>query len=130
MSQDSKATVLCVDDEPDSLRVISMAIEEMGYGVLAAPSGREALDVLERQAPDLIIADLRMPNMNGFELFLKVKKDPRYTNTPFFFLTAVDDPLAVKYGKELGVDAYITKPVDLRDLQRIIEEFLARHRQP
>lgn len=130
MSQNSKATILCVDDEPDSLKVISMAIEEMGYAVLAAPGGYEALDVLDKQAPDLIIADLRMPNMNGFELFLKVKKDSRYTNTPFFFLTAVDDFLAVKYGKELGVDAYITKPVDLSDLQRMIDESLARRRKP
>lgn len=124
MERKEKATILCVDDEVDSLRVISLALEESGYKVLSASGGMEALHLLESSVPDLIISDLRMPNMNGFELFLKVKKDPHHTNTPFFFLTAVDDFLAVKYGKELGVDAYLTKPIDIDDLEKQIDKFI------
>ncbi len=123
-----KPTILCVDDEPDSLKVIALALEEAGYNIMTAEGGGSALALLEENNPDLIITDLRMPHMNGFEFFLKVKKDPKFTNTPFFFLTAVDDFLAVKYGKELGVDAYLTKPVDLQDLVDQIENTLKRNK--
>ncbi len=118
--------VLYVDDEVEALSSLKMGLEDRGYDVLTAESGSEALKVLKSNTPDVIIADLRMQPMNGFELFQEVKKNKKFLNIPFFFLTAVDDFLAQKYGKTLGVDAYITKPIDLDNLEAILKSKLAK----
>ncbi len=122
-----KITVLLVDDEQDTLQSMKISLEDRGYQMLTASSGMEALDLLGKSAsPDLIMTDLRMRPMNGFELYQKVKAIPAHAAPPFFFLTAVDDFLAQKYGHTLGVDAYITKPVELDNLDKMIRERLAR----
>ena len=117
--------ILYVDDEPDALKSIGYGLNEKGYRVLTAKSGSEALEIVKKDVPDLIIADLRMQPMNGFDFFQEIRKNSKFKNTPFFFLTAVNDPLAQKYGQKLGVDAYITKPVDLDDLVGAISNKLA-----
>jgi DNA-binding response OmpR family regulator len=109
-----------VDDEPGALETMKDALVEKGYDVLQATNGAEALALLKAKTPDIILADLRMQPVNGFELFQAIKKNPRFLKTPVFFLTAVDDPLAQKYGESLGVDAYLTKPVDIDHLDNII----------
>ena len=114
-------TVLYVDDEPDALRAMKVGMEDRGYTMTTAGSGPEALELLKTFKPDIIITDLRMQPMNGFELLQQVKKDPQFAQTPVFFLTAVDDFLAQKYGQTVGVDAYIVKPVDLDNLDSIIK---------
>lgn len=121
----SKPVILYVDDEPDALKAIGLGLEERGYNVLSAGSGSEALEVIRKNVPDLIITDLRMQPMNGFDLFQEIKKNKKFQQTPFFFLTAVNDALAQKYGQKLGVDAYITKPVDLDELVTAISNKLA-----
>jgi CheY-like chemotaxis protein len=115
-----KALILYVDDDPAALETMKLGLEDRGYNMLTAPSGTDALQVLKSKSPDVIIADLRMQPMNGFELFQAVKKNPRFTKTPILFLTAVDDALAQKYGESLGVDAYLLKPVDLDNLDSVI----------
>jgi DNA-binding response OmpR family regulator len=97
-----------------------IGLEDKGYAVIQAANGAEAIALLKTKSPDLILADLRMQPINGFELFQSIKKNPRFLKTPVFFLTAVDDPLAQKYGESLGVDAYLTKPVDIDHLDNII----------
>ena len=121
----AKKTILYVDDERDALQAVSMGLEERGYTILTAASGEEALKLLNTNNPDIIITDLKMAPMNGFELFQEIKKEERLQKIPFFFLTAVNDPLAQKYGQVLGVDAYITKPVDLDDLEDAIRNRLS-----
>ena len=116
-----KVSVLYVDDEPDVLYTLKMGLEDRGYEVETCESGADALDKLKTLTPDIIIADLRMSPMNGFELFQEVKKNEQFVTMPFFFLTAVDDFLAQKYGHTLGVDAYLTKPVDLDGLDAMIK---------
>ena len=120
----TKTTLLYVDDEPDALKSLRLGLEGKGYTVLTADSGHDALELLKKQTPDIIVADLRMQPMNGFELFQSVRKDSKYARTPFLFLTAVDDFLAQKYGQTLGVDAYIMKPFDLDNLDSIIRRKL------
>jgi response regulator RpfG family c-di-GMP phosphodiesterase len=117
--------ILYVDDEPDLLKSMKSGLEDRGYHVLAASSGEEALSLLKENRPHIIITDLRMIPMNGFEFFQAVKKIGRFFTTPFFFLTAVDDYLAEKYAQILGVDAYITKPVDINHLDLMIKKRLA-----
>jgi DNA-binding response OmpR family regulator len=116
-----KTSILFVDDEKDVLDSFSAGLNERGYDIVTASSGSEALELVTSYTPDLIIADLRMQPMNGFDLFQQIKKDAKLANVPFFFLTAVDDALAQKYGQKLGVDAYITKPVDLDKLDKLIK---------
>lgn len=120
-----KTTILFVDDEKDVLESFKVGLEGRGFVMLIAENGDAALEILTTHTPDLIIADLRMQPMNGFDLYSTVKKNSKFAGIPFFFLTAVDDFLAQKYGQKLGVDAYITKPVDLDNLIGIINDKLA-----
>jgi response regulator RpfG family c-di-GMP phosphodiesterase len=121
-----KIQLLYIDDEPDSLTTVKMGLEDRGYEVLTADNGAGALELLKTHTPDVIITDLRMSPMNGFELFQEVKKIPRFAETPFFFLTAVDDYLAQKYGQTLGVDAYLTKPIELEYFDSFIKTRLSK----
>ena len=120
-----KPLILFVDDDPDVVAAIKSGLETREYEVLIAGSGKEALGMLEVSEPDLMIIDLRMEPMNGFELFQAIRKDLKFAGVPVFFLTAVDDALAKKYGQKLGVSAFITKPVDLQYLDLRIRKSLA-----
>ncbi len=120
-----KHLILYVDDDREVLQSFKIGLEERGYNMLTAESGEEGLELLKTHMPDLIIADLRMQPMNGFDLFQNVRKNVKFVNVPFFFLTAVDDFLAQKYGQKLGVDAYITKPVDMDNLDALISSKLS-----
>ncbi len=117
--------VLCVDDDADALEALKIGLEGKGYAVITAEGAEQALDNLNTLVPDVIIADLRMAPMNGFELYQRVKKLPRMADVPFFFLTAVDDFLAEKYGRSLGVDAYLTKPVGVDSIDAAIRRKLS-----
>lgn len=125
MDSKAKPLILYVDDDRDMLESFKIGLEGRGYSMLTADTGDGALELLKTNTPDLIIADLRMTPMNGFDLFQTVRKNAKYQKIPFFFLTAVDDFLAQKYGQKLGVDAYITKPVDIDNLDAIISSKLA-----
>jgi DNA-binding response OmpR family regulator len=115
-----KIKVLLVDDVVETLELMKIGLDDRGYDVNIASSGEAALKLLLTITPDIIITDLRMAPMNGFDLFHEVKKITRLSNIPFFFLTAVDDFMAQKYGTSLGVDAYITKPTDVSTLDSLI----------
>lgn len=122
----NKIKILYVDDEANALQVLKIGMEDRGYEVLTAGDGNTALETLKSVTPDIIIADLRMVPMNGFELFHEVKKIPNLAKILFFFLTAVDDYLAQKYGQTLGIDAYITKPIELEQLDNVIKQKLKK----
>lgn len=123
--------ILCVDDEPDLLRDLGEELHEAGYQVLAADSGRAALAQIRRCRPDLILCDISMPRMDGFELLEAVRgRGAQLASIPFVFLTALSDPRDVVAGKRVGADDYLVKPIDydlllatvqarLRQVQRI-----------
>lgn len=114
--------VLLVDDEQSLLRATSIGLKDRGFKVQTAESGELAIKAIQRLRPSIVVSDLAMPGMNGFELYQEVKKNAEYKSLPFVFLTAVDDFYAKKFGKELGGAAYITKPVDLDELEQILKE--------
>lgn len=120
-----KPVVLFVDDEPHALKTVGPGLEDRSFTVLTAESGKKALEILKTRTPDVIIADLRMQPMNGFELFQEVRKISKFGTTPFLFLTGINDVIAKEYSQKIGVDAYITKPVDLDDLTAVIKNKLA-----
>lgn len=114
--------VLLVDDEPAMLDATKAGLTERGFQVEAADGAEAALKVIKALRPSIVVSDLVMPGTNGFELFQQVRKVADLKSIPFVFLTAVDDYHARKFGKEIGGAAYITKPVDLDELEQIIKE--------
>jgi len=121
--------ILIVDDEPDLLDNIGLALEAENYTVLTAADGVEALAVLKRQPVQLILADIAMPNMNGYQLFERVRQNPAWITIPFIFLSARSLDSDVRYGKELGADDYLTKPIRAADLLAVVRGKLRRARQ-
>ena len=117
-------TILYVDDEESALKLLKLGLEKKGFVVQTCMNGLDALEYLQTSTPDLIITDLRMQPMNGFDLYQAVKKIKNAANVPFLFLTAVDDSLAKKFSQTLGIDGYILKPVDLERLVSVIRSKL------
>ncbi|MDY7021131.1 MAG: response regulator [Cyanobacteriota bacterium] len=102
--------ILIVDDQPTNLAVISETLTAVGYDVAIATSGERALKQLERRLPDLILLDIQMPIMDGFEVCQKLKANPHTCNVPVIFMTALSDVDHKIQGFELGAVDYITKP--------------------
>ncbi len=108
--------ILIVDDNVELINGVKFILEQEGYQVLSATNGKEALTVLERITPDLILTDIMMPEMDGYELYDRVHQDERWVQVPFIFLTAKTDKEDIRRGKEMGADDYITKPFDPEDI--------------
>jgi DNA-binding response OmpR family regulator len=123
------ASILVVDDQPEILENLALVLELEGYEVLTAMDGIEALAVLDASPVDLILADIAMPRMNGYQLYKRVREDPRYVTVPFVFLTARAMDSDIRFGKELGVDDYLTKPIQPEDLLAAVHGRLLRAQQ-
>jgi two-component system sensor histidine kinase/response regulator len=121
-----QATLLLVDDDPSILDGVTDLLTLAGYRVITAVSGSGALGVLQQQRPDLIISDIMMPDMDGYELFSAIRSNPNWAPIPFIFLTARGQPSDVRTGNSLGVDAYITKPFEPDTLLGIVQGRLRR----
>ena len=126
---DQKIIVLIVDDEPDLLEIVGSFLELEGYTVEKAINATIALQTLQTISPALIISDITMPDISGFEFFNRVRALPNFQNTPFIFLSGHSDYEHIKAGKELGSDDYITKPFDPDILLSTIKGKIKRHQQ-
>lgn len=142
--------ILAVDDNAHNVRLINDILIEVGYEILPAYSGAEALDVLAVHVPDLILLDINMPGMSGFELLAQIKTDERLIDIPVICLTALDDIESRMEGFGLGAEDYLVKPFnpleltarvqarlrakvtadDLRDKQKIIRQTFERFVAP
>jgi len=125
----ASASILVTDDEPRLRSTIQEILKAAGYRVLTAGDGEEALAMLELQSVDLILADVAMPGMNGYQLYERVRENPQWVAIPFLFLTARAMDSDIRYGKELGADDYLTKPIEPQDLLAAIRGKLRRARQ-
>ncbi|MCU0490501.1 MAG: response regulator transcription factor [Chloroflexaceae bacterium] len=123
------AVILVADDQPDLLEMIEMTLETAGYHVLRALNGVEALNLLATHAVDLILADVSMPQMNGYQLYERVREHSEWIFIPFIFLSARTLDSDIRYGKELGADDYLTKPIEPEDLLAAVRGKLRRSRQ-
>jgi two-component system OmpR family response regulator len=123
---ESNGTILVVEDQPGVRVCLEQILRMAGYQVLAAGDGREALATLEAHDVDLIVADIMMPNMNGYQLFERVVDNPEWVQIPFIYLTARQLESDVRHGKELGVDDYLVKPVEAQDLLAVVRGKLRR----
>jgi DNA-binding response OmpR family regulator len=118
------ATILIVEDEYAVARGIQYALEQEGYQVTVAGSGEEALEVAGELAPDLVVLDVRMPGIDGFETLRRMRADG--SKAPVLMLTARDEEMDKVIGLEMGADDYMTKPFGLRELQSRIKALLRR----
>jgi len=119
-----KRTILVVEDSPTELAIVSDCLREAGYEVLVAGGGIEAKDQLESNSIDLIILDLILPDMNGYDLYRSFRLDSRTSATPIVMLTQRDSMPEEYYGRMIGADAYLKKPfkanILLDELRRLI----------
>ncbi len=111
-----KARILIVEDDSSMRSAIEDLLRLHGFEVCGAEDGFEALDLMRHQIPDLILADIMMPSMNGYQFYHRVRGRPEWLWIPFIFLTAKNSAEDVRYGRELGVDDYIVKPFEPGDL--------------
>ncbi len=121
--------VLIVDDDNILRTVLRHYLEQQGYQVEDARSGTEALTVFERYAPDLIVSDVAMPEMDGFEFCRQLRSQPQGQLIPFIFLSAKSDLEDRITGHSTGADDYLTKPFEMKELLAKIEAQLERNRR-
>lgn len=118
--------LLVVDDEPNLLRAVAAVLRGEGFEVSTARSGREALVAVAQNTPDLIVSDVRMPGMDGFQLARKLRSAPNFALVPVIFLTAKDETEDRVEGFQAGVDVYLTKPFEPNELVAVIKNILQR----
>lgn len=119
-------TILVVDDEPGIRLSVSDFLEMSGYSVIAAENGQEALEKLEAYQPHLIVTDITMPKMDGYELVRRVRQRPDFRLLPVVFLTArTETPERIR-GYQTGADLFLPKPFDLEELGAVIRNLLDR----
>lgn len=131
MKSTEKPLILIVDDNQDILFHLKLILEDINYQIETAMNGLEAIELLSKltRLPDLIISDIMMPVMDGYEFFSKVSQNSVWNRIPFLFLTAKTTPEDVRLGKMLGVDDYISKPFTTEDLIAIIHGKIDRNKK-
>jgi len=118
--------ILCIEDDRETAALVAEELVDRGYEVTVAHDGREGLSAILRTMPDLVLCDISMPAMSGFELLERlVALAPRFSKMPFIFLTALTDRENELKGRQLGADDYVTKPIDFEVLATIITARLA-----
>ncbi|MFO3796084.1 MAG: response regulator transcription factor, partial [Anaerolineales bacterium] len=118
--------ILIVDDDADTLRLVGLMLQRQGYEVIVASDGPQALQKAEEEEPDLILLDVMMPGMDGYEVARRLRANPITASTPILMFTAkaqIDDKLV---GFESGADDYLTKPTHPAELQAHVRALLAR----
>ena len=128
-AESGKANILVVDDYPANLRLLSMMLEKQGYQVKEALTGQVALDSIEKALPDVVLLDVNMPQMSGYEVCSQLKAAERTRDLPVIFLSAASEALNKVYAFEVGGADYITKPFQLEDVLIRVENQLTIQRQ-
>ncbi len=120
----TRKRILIIEDEEQMVEMLKMRLEANNYEVLSTDDGKKGLEMAQKQNPDLIILDLMIPKMDGFKVCGLLKRDSRYSRIPIILFTARAQESDKRMGKEIGADAYITKPFEPKVLLEKIEELL------
>src|SRR5512136_2728938 len=118
--------ILIIDDDLDTLKLVGLMLQKQGYQIVAANNGPQGLTQAETENPDLILLDVMMPEMDGYEVTKRLRANPLTTNTPILMFTAktqLDDKVT---GFEAGADDYLTKPTHPSELHAHVKALLAR----
>lgn len=111
-----KPKVLCVDDEPQNLRLLEVLLAGNGYEVIKAENGRQALEIVRHQAVDIILLDIMMPEMDGFEVCRLLKSNEKYRNIPVIMITSLTSREDRIKGIDAGAEDFISKPFDVGEV--------------
>jgi len=112
--------ILIVDDEPEFIAMLQMRLEANGYTVISAPDGQAGLDVAQSATPDLILLDVMMPGLDGFETLRKLRRQPATRGIPVVMMTARSESRAIAKAQELGATDYLIKPCEADALLEVI----------
>jgi len=125
-----RATILVVDDNKEVLDVVTTGLASLGsgYSFLKADGGKKCLNILKKTKPDLVLLDIMMPDMDGWDVCVKIKSNKKTENIPVVFLTAKTDVVSKHMG-ELASSDYIEKPFDIDDLHRRIQAVLKKNKK-
>jgi DNA-binding response OmpR family regulator len=123
-----KKSVLVVEDEANILLSLTFVLEREGYEVRSATTGQEGLARMRQEQPDLIILDLMLPDISGYEVCREARGDPRLEQTPILVLTARAQEAERQRGMEMGATEYVTKPFRVADLLARVARLLEHHR--
>jgi twitching motility two-component system response regulator PilH len=118
------ARILIVDDSPSQLLGIKRIVEKLGHETLTAEDGAAGVEVAKREKPDLILMDVVMPNLNGFQATRTISKDPETANIPIILVTTKDQETDKVWGIRQGAKAYVTKPIKEEELVAVLKELL------
>ncbi len=121
MSITLMTTILVVEDTPSEMKLISYYLQESGYSVISAVSAKEALAKIIEQKPDVIITDVVMPGMSGFELCRSLKKHPITRQVPIIICTSKNQEIDRLWAMRQGADAYLTKPFTREELLQVVK---------
>lgn len=117
--------IMIVEDDATTVKLLRFLMENKKHEVVCCGNGQEALEIVKDVMPDLILMDVMMPGVNGFEVTKRIKKDPATSGITIVILSALGQEMEVMKGLQSGADAYVVKPFDSAALLRIIEDKLA-----
>lgn len=119
--------ILIVDDDSNFREVTKLALASSGYEISEADSGREALNLARQLRPDLILLDILMPGLDGYQTCRQLKTNPATSHIPVIVLTALGDPAAQYKSKQAGADDYVAKPVTAQELHERVQRQMRRY---
>ncbi len=122
---ENQQKILLIDDEMDILEFLSYNFRKNEFNVITANNGLEGVRKAEHELPDIIISDIRMPEMNGIEMCKAIRKNSKMNLTPFIFLTAINDDYKVLHAMLSGADEFVTKPIRFEYLLAIVNRVVA-----
>lgn len=118
--------ILVAEDNPTNMKLITVALKKQGYTLLQAADGEEALEAAVRNAPDLIIMDMQLPKISGWEVTRKLRQMPDFGNVPIIAVTAYAMKGDKERAIEAGCNAYLPKPIDINQLRSVVAEMLLK----
>lgn len=118
--------ILIIDDDTDTLELVSLVLQKQGYRIVTASNGKQGLREMRQESPDLILLDVMMPDMDGYEVARRLREDPRTAKVPVLMFTAKSQLHDKEVGFQSGADDYLTKPTHPEELKAHIKELLAR----
>ncbi|MGA9120025.1 MAG: response regulator [Bacteroidota bacterium] len=117
--------ILIVDDSATVRKFVAVSLTMQGFKVVAASDGMDALEKLPLEKIDLVITDLNMPNMDGFELIRALRDNPEYRDLPVIILSSLGDSVSKERGQQLGVGSYVVKPFSLEKIQYEVSKYFS-----
>lgn len=121
-----KTKILVADDNRNIVELVKMEFEILDYDVVTAFDGEDALKKIEKEEPDLVILDVMMPKINGFDICMKLRDNPKYKDIPIVMLTAKSQEKDKFWGRQVGADEYVTKPFEPEVLEQIVHNLLVQ----